>query len=405
MTKLIFFTFSYPYSNDFSWKNNELAALQNEFDITILPFLKATKYPLTNLPSRIKVTEPVLPELISGNWGDIVYAIFSPRVLFYFKEFFASRVYLNKDWLFKWIISIRRMEYMLNNPSIKEIIRKKPENSDTILYFYWAAGNAMLIPFFKKSGYKKTIVRFHGFDLYEDRNNGYIPFRIPMLRNLDHAVFISQQGLNYAKNRHSKIDFDAHLFKLGCKKGGLSQSSEDGIFRLVSCSNVVDIKRLDLLAEALKLLDFELHWTHLGDGPLFDQLQQNAETLPGNIKTYFAGRLSPEEVFKYYESNPVDLFINVSSTEGIPVSIMEALSAGIPVLATDVGGTGEIIDQDCGKLLSKDIQPDELAKEIEAFAKLPASRIKQLRRNAEIKYDNNCNFDILNGNFIAFLKK
>jgi glycosyltransferase involved in cell wall biosynthesis len=296
------------------------------------------------------------------------------------------------------------MEFLLNNPTIKELIRKKPENPNTILYFYWAAGTAKLIPFFKKSGYKKIIVRFHGFDLYEDRNNDYIPFRIPMLRNLDHAVFISQQGLDYAKNRYPKIDFDAHLFKLGCKKGGLSKPSEDGIFRLVSCSTVVEIKRLDLLAEALKQLDFEIHWTHLGDGPLFDQLQQYINKLPGNIKTYLPGRISPEEVFEYYRSNPVDLFVNVSSTEGIPVSIMEALSAGIPVLATDVGGTAEILDHSCGKLLNKNIQTGELAKEIEVFSKLRPKEIKQLRRNAELKYENDCNFDILIEKFITFLK-
>lgn len=404
MTKLIFFTFSYPYSNDFSWKNNELAALQNEFDVTVLPYLKAAKLPLTNLPSKVKVITPVLSEPISGKWGDIVYGIFSSHILFYFRELLSSRAYLKRGWLFKWVISVRRMEFILNNPTMKEIIRKKPENQDTILYFYWAAGTAMLIPFFKKSGYKKIIVRFHGFDLYEDRNNGYIPFRIPLLRNLDHAVFISQQGLNYAKNRYSKIDFDAHLFKLGCKKGGLSKPSEDGIFRLVSCSNVVEIKRLYLLTEALKQLDFEIYWTHLGDGPLFDELQQSLNKLPGHIKAYLPGRISPEEVFEYYQSNPVDLFVNVSSTEGIPVSIMEALSAGIPVMATDVGGTAEILDKGCGKLLNKNIQPDELAKEIEVFAKLPSSEIKQLRCTAELKYDNNCNFDILNEEFITFLK-
>jgi len=45
MIKLIFFTFSYPYSNDFSWKNNELRSLQDEFDITVIPYLEPTNTP------------------------------------------------------------------------------------------------------------------------------------------------------------------------------------------------------------------------------------------------------------------------------------------------------------------------------------------------------------------------
>jgi len=188
------------------------------------------------------------------------------------------------------------------------------------------------------------------------------------------------------------------------KKRGLSQSSKDGIFRLVSCSNVVKIKRFDLLPDALKHLDFSIHWTHLGDGPMFDQLQQNINTLPRHIKTYLPGRISPEEVFEYYQSNPVDLFVNVSESEGMPVSIMEALSAGIPVMATDVGGTAEVLDNNCGKLIHKNIQPDELAKEIEDFAKLPPSEVKQLRHNAVINYENNFNFDVLIEKFITFLK-
>ena len=41
---------------------------------------------------------------------------------------------------------------------------------------------------------------------------------------------------------------------------------------------------------------------------------------------------------------PVDLFLTVSANEGIPVSIMEAQSFGIPVIATDVGGISEIVN-------------------------------------------------------------
>ena len=45
------------------------------------------------------------------------------------------------------------------------------------------------------------------------------------------------------------------------------------------------------------------------------------------------------------------MFVNVSESEGIPVSIMEALAAGVPVLATDVGGTSELVGENNGILL------------------------------------------------------
>ena len=47
------------------------------------------------------------------------------------------------------------------------------------------------------------------------------------------------------------------------------------------------------------------------------------------------------------------MFINLSSSEGIPVSIMEAQSFGIPVIATNVGGSGEIVVSETGVLVDE----------------------------------------------------
>jgi len=51
------------------------------------------------------------------------------------------------------------------------------------------------------------------------------------------------------------------------------------------------------------------------------------------------------------------LFINTSSSEGIPVSMMEAQSFGIPILAMDVGGVREIVGPQTGRLLQQDDPP------------------------------------------------
>ena len=77
------------------------------------------------------------------------------------------------------------------------------------------------------------------------------------------------------------------------------------------------------------------------------------------------GAIQNVEVYKYYNEHCADLFINVSSSEGLPVSIMEAISFGIPVIATDVGGTGEIVKNGIsGFLINRDFETVELAKKI-----------------------------------------
>ena len=48
-----------------------------------------------------------------------------------------------------------------------------------------------------------------------------------------------------------------------------------------------------------------------------------------------------EEVIRFYQQNHVDLFLLTSEYEGIPVAIMEAMAAGIPVMATNAGGIAE----------------------------------------------------------------
>ena len=103
-----------------------------------------------------------------------------------------------------------------------------------------------------------------------------------------------------------------------------------------------------------------------------------------------------------------DLFVQVSSSEGVPVSIMEALSFGIPVLATNVGGVGEIVynrDSDpFGKLVNADITATNLATEIENFILLSPDKLLNMKRAArtewELGWDSTKNYSA----FADFLK-
>ena len=64
------------------------------------------------------------------------------------------------------------------------------------------------------------------------------------------------------------------------------------------------------------------------------RLEESIEKLHGNIKVDLMGNLPHEKVMSFYKDYAVNLFVNVSKSEGLPVSIMEAVSFGIPVRAT-----------------------------------------------------------------------
>jgi len=106
------------------------------------------------------------------------------------------------------------------------------------------------------------------------------------------------------------------------------------------------------------------------------------------------------QIMEFYNTNNVDLLINTSSSEGIPVSIMEAQSFGIPVIATDTGGTAEIITKETGILLPVDFDIAGLARKIEYLLNLDLSEKARMKREI---YDNwHTNFNAFT-NFEKFI--
>ena len=63
------------------------------------------------------------------------------------------------------------------------------------------------------------------------------------------------------------------------------------------------------------------------------QLKSKVDSFPDNIQVILKGWVPNKKVIEFYRTNPVNLFLNFSFQEGIPVSIMEAISFGIPILA------------------------------------------------------------------------
>ena len=103
---------------------------------------------------------------------------------------------------------------------------------------------------------------------------------------------------------------------------------------------------------------------HIGAGKEWPDLKKRTQQVPQNLQINWVGAMSNSDVIRYYQTEPIDIFINVSSSEGLPVSIMEAISFDIPVLATNVGGTSEIVTQESGMLIDADVTPEILATKI-----------------------------------------
>ena len=173
-------------------------------------------------------------------------------------------------------------------------------------------------------------------------------------------------------------------------------------FKLVSCSNLIKVKRIDLILESLSFIkNRKIDWFVIGDGPMRKYIEENEKRLDSDINIKMVGRLQNKEVYDFYKKENPDLFINLSSSEGVPVSIMEAMSFGIPVIATDVGGTREIVNMKNGILLESNPSPKNIAQQICNFMSLTKKEVEEKRDLAfsdlTTKYNANKNYkDFIN---------
>lgn len=365
--KLIFFSHTYPTSRVEGWKGPELRVLQKFFDEIVVAPLFDGGYPVaTDFPSGIRLLPPVFAD---NGWsfskrklGDIA----GPRLYRHLSTLQWRQREQWADRTRRWMMSRVRIEAILRSETFRRQVR--PELEGSCLYFYWGTDYADILPYLSRRQRRASLIRFHGYDLYWERNDGYLPSQASIVASADILAPISENGAAYLRGKYPGHAAKIRCHRLGTLLNGRSPRSNDGVLRVVTCSYANPVKRLPLVVEGMRHLERRAQWTHIGDGPELEAVVAASRTLPGHIRCNFVGRRQPAEVPRLYEANPFDVFVNVSESEGIPVSVMEAMAAGIPPVATDVGGTAELVKDGAGQLLRRDFSPQEFAEAVIAVA-------------------------------------
>lgn len=254
-------------------------------------------------------------------------------------------------------------------------------------YAYWFYDVAVAATQLKKYCTSKScraVCRAHGYDLYPERSPvGYLPLRHYLLKNLDAVYPCSANGTQCIHQNWPGYTQKVFTAYLGTRDYGIGPVPHEDVFHIVSCCHICPLKRVDLLAEALAQLKdsgLKLKWTHIGGGDTLPELQRYASEHLTFMEVDFRGAMPNQELMQFYQKTPVNLFVNTSSTEGLPVSIMEAFSFGIPAIATDVGGTSELVrNGETGWLVPADCSAQLLAGHLRAAAACPAAEMQLLR--------------------------
>lgn len=375
--KCFIFTNAFPYGQAEAFLETEVLYLAKHFSKVIIIPYKQNSPNQRELPDNCMVMDPVM----KNKTKQVLTSIHHTKALF-LKELLTSGVIKSKKRIQNWITDLLLTNVYLASRPVKTIKRTIKPND--VLYFYWGRDACNIIPFISLPDVFKMI-RFHGSDLWENLSDNYIPIRKRVLDKTDLTLFVSKAGMDYLKSLYPNIN--ALLSRLGTKDHGLARRSQDGIYRIVSCSYLVPVKRVGLILEVLNhLKEITIEWTHIGDGPELEQLKEAVKGC--RYPVHLTGNINQKELVSYYQTHEVDLFINLSSSEGIPVTIMEAISYNIPVVATNVGGVSEIVNQETGILVSANPGIEEV---VTAIYKAKSTSFSP-RKFWEVNYESDKNY-------------
>ena len=149
----------------------------------------------------------------------------------------------------------------------------------------------------------------------------------------------------------------------------------DGAPLLVSVGNLVEVKGHDLSIDALALL--VPHWPGVrlcivGAGPLRQALQDRAAARGVADRVHFAGTVPNEALADWYSA--ADASLLSSRSEGWANVLLESMACGTPVVATDVGGTAEVVADDRAGIVVRTRSTEAVAAAVRQLLRQPPDR-------------------------------
>ena len=391
---LIFITEFFPYGKGEAFIENEIETLAEHFNrVFILTTTKldepARKCPknttLISMERKMKYLE-ILPALFSILfWNELKNCMLNIRKIWFALSF------LGKSILIKKYINEINSTYKIDPNKLS-------------IYSYWFTEGACAVAMLRNI--KRKVARAHRFDLYDYCNvYNYQPFQKQILDNIDNVLPCSLNGTEYLQNKFPIIKNKIKTSYLGTKQHSTKTLIKNHFFTIVSCSAITVSKRVDLIINGISKFkesyNLEIKWIHIGSGEEEKRIKKIAKKKLFAIEYYFLGELTNQNVIDFYNTNRVDVFINLSSSEGLPVSMMEAQSFGIPIIATNVGGVSEIINNQTGILIRDNPSNEEISNAIYKLHSMPLEDINSLRLNCIKHWKNKFN---AHSNYVEFIE-
>lgn len=385
--KIVFITSSFPFGKSEVWAINELNSLLTlGNEITIIP--RSGKGKIIN-QDAVKFSSHLI-DLPYINWNIFIFLI--KNILFNPVQFF--RLIISTIMQSNTVIDFIKALIILPK-SIFSAKLLQSKNIDHIHSFSTtsAAVMAYIISSYLKVPWSYTLhsssvlnSKYKKSFLFQSRSASKCRAISQIIAN-DLSNFLGPSLSKKISTVHLGVDIE------GFKKE--KSSINDPLIIATPAELKVHKGHVYAIDAAKKLIDkgvFNFKWFFYGSGPLLNELQKKVKELNLINHCYFLGNIDHQELLNKYKSHEVDIIISSSISipdvfEGIPVSLMEAMSYGIPVIATDSGGTKELVDGKSG-ILVKQNDAEAILNAIILLLEEPEYRIKMsINGRNKIKHD------------------
>jgi glycosyltransferase involved in cell wall biosynthesis len=239
--------------------------------------------------------------------------------------------------------------------------------------FGWLARRA-------SSGRPSLVTSWYGAELHLVKSSlpwlrGFVRWA---LRTSDAVVAISTYTARGIAD-FAKVTVRVIPYTVGFSETAASQRiPSDGVFRILFVGRLVKRKGVNHLIEAVQRLPAGLRarLTVIGDGPERAALADQVKAGGLEDRVNFRGRVADADLKESYSASDVFVLPSIvdpqGDTEGLGVVLLEAMTYGVPVVGSDIGGITDIIENGESGLLVPPADADQLARALERLALDPA---------------------------------
>ena len=249
-------------------------------------------------------------------------------------------------------VSVIEQKQRFDLSILKPLIKYINNNNFDIVHTHGPRAN-YIVSLIRKKLNAKWVITVHSdprIDFSGLKGSVMLKLNLHALKRADSLFYMNPDLVDYFESLKIPDEKTFEVFNAIDFSGINPRFNHQSTFSLLEVARLVDVKNHRLLLEALSKVKFNYRLTLVGDGPLMDDLRELVKTLGIKDKVEFVG--FRENTGDYYQE--CDVSVLTSKSESLPTVYLESAAYGKPVIATNVGATDKVINDDTGWLVESD---------------------------------------------------